>query len=165
MSNVLSVSLIHGLRRGAAIAALCLAACGADPGMGPAGDPGPLPANPPATPETAQSLSLVLDELLPGWTVTTTRQKGSDAPQQETLAPAGALTLSGTASDVFSAMILPVLRVGASLGGKPRGHVGRRSGLLRGGRRAVESPTVELDRSRTEMMRSDEASSSILVRR
>lgn len=71
-----------------------------DPWVEPDPDPDPDP-----DPEPAR-IEVVLDQLEPGWRVTTSRMAAHDAPTESTVIADGtAITLVGTSSDVFVATI------------------------------------------------------------
>lgn len=70
----------------------------ADPPVDPNPDPNPDPE--------AKPVTVVLDQLQPGWLVTTSRSSGHSAPVEETIVSDGSpMTLIGGATDVFVATV------------------------------------------------------------
>lgn len=90
------------------VVALALCSCvGSDP-VGPVGpgDPNTDPADPGEGDPDSQPISVVLDDLQPGWHVTTTRSAQGDAPDEQTIVSDGSpITFTGDATAVFSALV------------------------------------------------------------
>lgn len=89
------------------VVALTLCSCvGSDP-VGTT-DPNTDPADPadPLDPDSSEPISVTLDQLQPGWLVTTTRSTGHDAPTETTVVSDGSpITLVGGANDVFDVRV------------------------------------------------------------
>jgi len=89
------------------LATIVLAGCttyAADPGPGPG--PGPGSGSDGSSSTTPGSVDVVIDGLQPGWHVTVAHAIDHDAPVEATeVSDGSALTLHGSASDVFSAFV------------------------------------------------------------